>query len=117
MTGDKPQLRAYALATGLPIGGPTSGTLSLPGNPDLSSFIAPDDRQMVVVTPTGTRAQDEFTYSIWQFDKDEKIPIPGKWTGPISKNAVWTYFDASGTRLLISGRQKTPRAPHGRSRS
>jgi serine/threonine protein kinase/WD40 repeat protein len=104
---DKPSLRAYALATGLPIGKPTGGTFSSQGSRDPSSLIAPDDRKMAVVVPTGTRAQDGFTYFVWQFDKDEKTPISGTWTWPRSVQDRWTYFDANGTRLLISGWQAT----------
>ncbi len=117
IAGDKPVLRAYALATGLQIGEPTSGTLSLQGSPDLSSFIAPDDRRMAVPTPKGTATQAEFTYFVWQFGKDQKIPIAGTWTWPLLTHEPWTYFDATGTRLLISGRQKTGPGTHASSRS
>jgi WD40 repeat protein len=115
MAGDKPVvLRAYALATGRQIGEPTglqigesSGGIfpSLPGTRDLSA-IAPDDRKMAVPTWKGS-TRTELKYLVWQFDKDEKIPIAGNWTWPRSIQDRWTYFDASGTRLLISGWQET----------
>src|SRR5262249_40038495 len=46
-------------------------------------------------------------YVVWQFEKDQKIPIAGNWTWFSSNRIRWTHFDASGTRLLIAGRQKT----------
>ena len=116
MAGDKPVvLRAYALATGRQIGEPTGLQIgesfggifpSLPGTRDLSA-IAPDDRKMAVPTWKGSGTRNELKYFVWQFDKDEKIPIAGNWTWPRSIQDRWTYFDASGTRLLISGWQAT----------
>jgi len=111
MAGGKSVLRAYALATGLQIGEFTS---PIPGfspclTDDLypSSWIAPDDRRMAVRIRKENGLQTELKYFVWQFDKDQKIPIAGNWTLPGNLHDRWTYFDASGTRLLISGWQKT----------
>jgi len=97
-------LHAYALASGRQIGEPTSGTPSLPGIQDLSSWIAPDDRRMAVRIMEGARLK----FFVWEFDKSRTIPIDGDW-GLAGER---TYFDADGTRLLISGIQKAgPNAP------
>ncbi len=108
IAGGKSVLRAYALATGKPIGKPTSGTLALPGlSADPSSWIASDDSRMALPSVKSTANQIELEFSVWQFDKDEKIPIAGNWIGPNIINHRLAYFDASGTRLLVSAVQKT----------
>ncbi len=109
--GDRSVLGAYSLATGVKIGEFTS---PIPGfspclGEDLypSTWIAPDDRTMAVRIRKENGPQTELKYFVWQFEKDQKIPIAGNWTMPIGNHNRWTYFDAQGTRLLISGWQKT----------
>ena len=78
-------------------------------SPDLSSWIAPDDRRMAVPIWKGTGPQAELKYFVWQFDKDQTDT--NRWELDSARSNwyqdEWTYFDASGTRLLISGWQKT----------
>lgn len=102
---DKPGLRAYALATGQPIGefsGDVRSRIS-----DLSSWIAPDDRRMAGTVTKGTSPQAPEQLFVWQFDKAETISID--WTGlSASTYYSWmkTYFNEDGTRLLILGPQR-----------
>jgi WD40 repeat protein len=104
--GGKSVLRAYALGTGKPIGKPTSGTLAqVVASQDFSSLIAPDDSKMVLITAKNPPNQMELEFAVWQFDNDQKIPITGNWIRPNSIGKL-AYFDASGTRLIISAAQK-----------
>jgi WD40 repeat protein len=107
--------RAYALATGLQIGefaipiSTPAFSSCLRDDKDPSTWIAPDDRTMAVRIRKGFGFQTEMKYFVWQFDKDQKIPIAGNWTQPRGHHDRWTHFDASGTRLLVSGWQETGR--------
>ncbi len=103
--GEMSKLRAYALATGRQIGEPISGALTMWQSVD-PSFIAPDDRKMVLTTPEKSGPQIVGSKpSVWEFDTARTIPIPGSWNLLAAYERL-TYFDASGTRLLISGRQE-----------
>ena len=104
--GETPQLRAYALATGRPIGEPISGPLPLWDSRDPLLVLRPRRSQDGPDNPRAGR----------QHDRRVEILGLGVRQGPEdtdpwkldSSNALaqLAYFDASGTRLLISARQK-----------
>ena len=105
-----PVLRAYELATGRQIGEfitPIPGVSSLAYDQYPSSLIAPDDRRMTVRLVKGTYQQQEVKLFVWQFDNGQAKPTPidGNWAE--MRLERWTHFDADGTRLIISGSQKT----------
>ncbi len=111
--GEQTVLRAYTLATGRPIGEFTSPLANFVPAPlmyreSLSSWIAPDDRRMAVRLLKGPYQRQEMRLVLWSFEDSRTTPIPidGNWE-PNSIPERWMYFDGDGTRLLISGSQKT----------
>ena len=108
MAGDMPTLHAYALDTGRQIGEFTSSTPSQEVAGDIASYIAPDDRRMVLPIRKGTRAQEELKFFVWQFDGGHPIPIEGSWAAMLGRyQDAWAHFDADGARLLTCASQRT----------
>jgi WD40 repeat protein len=108
--GEQGVLQAFELATGRKIGeftSPIAGSV-LESEVYPSRWIATDDRRMAVRLVKGTYPQREVKLLVWQFDNAQAKPTPidGNWV--LGDNLErWTHFDADGTRLLVSGSQKT----------
>ena len=111
MAGDKPVLRAYELATGRQIGELTSPAsprcLSRPAGPRSLLVDRPRRSQDGRADPgKGAASNRGEVLRLAVRQGSRRYRSPGTGPGPIESHDRWTYFDADGTRLLISGWQE-----------
>jgi WD40 repeat protein len=102
----KPTLRAIELASGRQVGEFHDSNLDEANFRRGHSWIAPDDKSVVLPIRVSSGSQELFQFAIWPFDKTLATPIGSTWSHIHSANV---FFSADGSRLVVSGRR--PDAP------